>query len=110
MGGAEVYAALIANMHAGRGHPSLVIMRTEPGLNSSRFADNVNVSYLHQTRDTIRKPMSLSQILPGSFHLQPHHLHNHWGVFRFGLYRPPKVAFLRVRSPRIPRHSPGDPF
>ncbi len=63
MGGAEVYTALIANMHAKKGNPSHVIFRVGPGPISSRFISEVNVSYLNFTRDSIRKPISFIKSL-----------------------------------------------
>ncbi len=55
MGGAEVYAALLANMHAETGQDSHVIVRAAPGPISSRFSDKVSVRYLHWTRASIRR-------------------------------------------------------
>ena len=77
MGGAEVYAALIANMHAERGHPSHVIVRTEPGPITPRFANDVNVSYLNFTRDSIRQPVAFLRSLFRGYSLLRNSIKNH---------------------------------
>jgi glycosyltransferase involved in cell wall biosynthesis len=57
MGGAETYLALIANAHAARGLGSRIVVLSEPGPVSERFAPEVEVEYLGYRRASIRNPL-----------------------------------------------------
>lgn len=69
MGGAEVYAALLANAHAARGEPSHVIVLAEPGPMSVRFAPEVQVTYLYYRRPSIRNPLLFAVSIVKGFRL-----------------------------------------
>lgn len=69
MGGAEVYAALLANAHAEQGGSSHVIVLGGPGPISGRFAPKVQVTYLNYQRASIRNPLQFAASIVKGFRL-----------------------------------------